>query len=187
MIEPSQATVEAAIRSWIAEGTGIDAGLPSGQSLVLEGPFDGPAPQETYALLTTIWTNQIGTNGEHFYYDEDADTMMSRVIHSVWGNFQIDIFRQGAYDLAMTFQAWSGSQLGLMASQRRRLKFHRCSQVRKHDFEIHKAYERSAGERASFDVWLGYFQTLTQDIGIIKTTGITVNYDGLPQETITQQ
>lgn len=158
----NQATVDRAVRGYVAAGSG----LPSERVIPANGP--GPAPSEPYASV--LMTNSR-REGRSWYENEPGNTIIISTIASFAVVYQVQWFRAGAHETARRFQLWVESPGGLEEAGRRGLSYSQMSEITEIDDLISDEWE----ERAGLYLTIGHYRTMTQDAGIIAVMPFRVN------------
>ena len=99
MTATTQKELERKLRAYIKSGTGL--------SRVIPGQEDGPRPKVTYATVTFVSDEQIGHALRAQSQTAEKLSLYRR------STYQVQFYRDEAYDKALAFQTWAETEQGL--------------------------------------------------------------------------
>ena len=165
-LAPTTQTLERAIRSYVAEGSGLAPGS------VIPGNAQGPAPTGPYGTVVLIseiadghtWTNDAA----------DDNGIEQTVYESVTASYSVQFFRADAYDRARQLRVWAQSPTGKYGADRRGFSFYSTSSVRQISEIVSEEWE----QRAGIDLDVGIVTRAIHAVDSALTLDILVEHDG---------
>ena len=162
--EPTLRTVELALRTYVARGSGLE------RPLVRVGNRSAPAPTEPYATVTLISSELDGTPYSRYGTDGAEDATLAAVL----ADYSVQWLGEGSHERAHRFRFWCSTPLGIRHAHELGFTFNRCSPVRQIDAVISAAWE----ERSGLDLSIAYRYRSAAPASEIGT------YDCIPLETV---
>lgn len=171
-LSPIASDFEAGLRSWIAQGAGLDS------SLVQPANTGQPAPIVPYATMLLVVPGPRGRTWDRRTINADGDVDIV-TYQRVIDRYSVQFFRDGARDMARQFGIWAMSEEGRAASKRVAHPFSlvQVATISQIDDIISEQFEGRAGVQVD----IGYQQTISQTISTWDSAEIILTEDTLTE------